>query len=174
MVGSSTEVVQSYLNSTHVSHSEDPSRPVKISRVCTRSANGTNLRFESGETVWIDIELTAREACQKLAVVLLIMDESNYEVFNTSTERLGCGSFNLNAGDRFNCTFELRLNFANGTFRLNVVVYRYDTETEYDRWESGSSIYVGTENDARGAVNCFPKVVKHEIVKASTQTLAIS
>jgi ABC-type polysaccharide/polyol phosphate transport system ATPase subunit len=170
MFGSSNEVVQSYLNSTRVSHGEDHSKPVHISRVYARNANGTSVRFESGETVWIDIELTAREACQRLAVVLLIMDESHYEVFNTSTERLGCGNFNLDAGDRFNCSFELRLNFANGTFHLNVVVYRYDTQTEYDRWDSGSSIYVGTENDARGAVNCFPKVVKHEIVKASTPT----
>jgi len=47
-----------------------------------------------------------------------------------------------------------------------VLIYRYDTETEYDRWESASSIYVGSASDVRGAVNCFPKVVKHEIVKA--------
>jgi hypothetical protein len=49
-----------------------------------------------------------------------------------------------------------------------VLVYRYDTQTEYDRWESASSIYVGSATDVRGAVNCFPKVIKHEIVKASS------
>jgi lipopolysaccharide transport system ATP-binding protein len=170
MTGSPTEVIQSYMNSTRVSHNEDHAKPVTISSVRARTVNGESVRFESGETVWIDVEVTAREFCQKLAVVLFVTDESYYDVFNTSTERLGCGSFNLDPGDTFICSFELRLNFANGTFHLNVAAYRYDTETEYDRWESGSSIYVGSANDVRGAVNCFPKVVKHEIVKANAPT----
>jgi len=170
MTGSPTEVIQSYMNSTRSPHSKNHSEPVIISRVRARTVKGESVRFESGDTVWVDVEVTARAACQKLAVVLFVTDESYYEVFNTSTERLGCGNVNLDAGDVFSCSFELRLNFANGTFHLNVAAYRYDTETEYDRWESGSSIYVGSANDARGAVNCFPKVVKHEILKAQDST----
>ena len=170
MTGSPTEVIQSYMNSTRSPHSKNHSEPVIISSVCTRTVKGESVRFESGDTVWVDVEVTARAACQKLAVVLFVTDESYYEVFNTSTERLGCGNVNLDAGDVFSCSFELRLNFANGTFHLNVAAYRYDTETEYDRWESGSSIYVGSANDVRGAVNCFPKVVKHEILKANDST----
>jgi lipopolysaccharide transport system ATP-binding protein len=170
MTGSPTEVIQSYMNSTRNPHSKNHSEPVIISRVRARTVKGESVRFESGDTVWVDVEVTARAACQKLAVVLFVTDESYYEVFNTSTERLGCGNVNLDAGDVFSCSFELRLNFANGTFHLNVAAYRYDTETEYDRWESGSSIYVGSANDARGAVNCFPKVVKHEILKARDST----
>jgi lipopolysaccharide transport system ATP-binding protein len=170
MTGSPTEVIQSYMNSTRSPHSKNHSEPVIISSVRTRTVKGESVRFESGDTVWVDVEVTARAACQKLAVVLFVTDESYYEVFNTSTERLGCGNVNLDAGDVFSCSFELRLNFANGTFHLNVAAYRYDTETEYDRWESGSSIYVGSANDVRGAVNCFPKVVKHEILKANDST----
>ena len=170
MTGSPTEVIQSYMNSTRSPHSKNHSEPVTISSVRARTVKGESVRFESGDTVWVDIEVTARAACPKLAVVLFVTDESYYEVFNTSTERLGCGNVNLDAGDVFSCSFELRLNFANGTFHLNVAAYRYDTETEYDRWESGSSIYVGSANDARGAVNCFPKVVKHEILKAQDST----
>jgi hypothetical protein len=170
MTGSPTEVIQSYMNSTRSPHSKNHSEPVTISNVRARTVKGESVRFESGDTVWVDVELTARAACQKLAVVLFVTDESYYEVFNTSTERLGCGNVNLDAGDVFSCSFELRLNFASGTFHLNVAAYRYDTETEYDRWESGSSIYVGSANDARGAVNCFPKVVKHEILKAQDST----
>jgi ABC-type polysaccharide/polyol phosphate transport system ATPase subunit len=166
MIGSPTEVIQSYMNDARVSPRGDNDKPVVISSVRTRTVKGESIRFESGETAWVDIEVTARKACQKLAVVLFATDESYYEVFNTSTERLGYGNIDLDPGDTFSCSFELRLNFANGTFHLNVAAYRYDTETEYDRWETGSSIYVGAANDARGAVNCFPKVVKHEIVKA--------
>jgi hypothetical protein len=80
---------------------------------------------------------------------------------------LGCGNFSLEPGETFTCSFELQLNMANGTFQAVAAVYRYDTETLYDRWESAACIYVGSPNDVRGAVNCFPKVVRHEILKAN-------
>jgi len=60
------------------------------------------------------------------------------------------------------------LNLASGAFRLQVLVYRYDNETEYDRWESGSSIYVETATDVRGTANCFPKVVRQEVLPSSS------
>ena len=165
-IGTPNDVIQSYMNSTRISRAMDDSRPIAISEVRIRSRRGESVRFESGETVWVDIEVVARRSCAKMAVVLLVTDEAYYEVFNTSTERLGCGSFNLEPGETFACSFELQLNFADGTFHPSVLVYRYDTQTEYDRWELASSIYVGSATDVRGAVNCFPKVIKHEIMKA--------
>src|SRR4029077_16727641 len=167
-MGTPNDVIQSYINSTSTSRAKDDSKAIAIAQVRIRSRRGESVRFESGETVWVDIEVTARRPCSKMAVVLFVTDESYYEVFNTSTERLGCGNFNLEPGETFACSFELQLNFADGTFHPSVLIYRYDTETEYDRWESASSIYVGSASDVRGAVNCFPKVVKHEIVKAGT------
>ena len=167
-IGSPNDVIQSYMNSTRIPRATDDSKPIAISQVRLRSRVGESVRFDSGETVWVDIEVTARRPCSKMAVVLFVTDEAYYEVFNTSTERLGYGHFNLEPGETFACSFELQLNFADGTFHPSVLVYRYDTETEYDRWESASSIYVGSASDVRGAVNCFPKVVKHEIVKAGT------
>src|SRR5260370_20365184 len=164
-IGTPNDVIQSYMNSTRASRATDDSKPIAISQVRIRSRVGESVRFESGETVWVDIEVTARRPCTKMAVVLFVTDEAYYEMFNTSTERLGCGNFDLEPGETFVCSFELQLNFADGTFHPSVLVYRYDTETEYDRWESASSIYVGSASDVRGAVNCFPKVVKHEIVK---------
>ena len=166
-IGTPNDVIQSYMNSTRISRAMDDSKPIAISQVRIRSGHGEGVRFESGETVWVDIEVVARRPCSKMAVVLFVTDEAYYEVFNTSTERLGCGSFNLETGETFACSFELQLNFADGTFHPSVLVYRYDTQTEYDRWDSASSIYVGSATDVRGAVNCFPKVIKHEIVKAS-------
>ncbi len=166
-IGTPNDVIQSYMNSTRISRAMDDSKPIAISQVRIRSRHGEGVRFESGETVWVDIEVVARRPCSKMAVVLFVTDEAYYDVFNTSTERLGCGSFNLEPGETFVCSFELQLNFADGTFHPSVLVYRYDTQTEYDRWESASSIYVGSATDVRGAVNCFPKVIKHEIVKAS-------
>ena len=167
MTGSPNEVIQSYMKSTRIS-SHDESKEVEISRVRIRNRQGENVRFESGETAWVDVEVTARRPCTKMAVVLLVRDESYYEVFNTSTERLGLGSFNLESGETFACTFELELNFANGAFHPFVAVYRYDTETLFDRMELAARIYVGSDNDVRGAVNCFPRVIRHEVLRATS------
>lgn len=167
-IGTPNDVIQSYMISTRIARARDDSRPITISQVRIRSRQGESVKFESGETVWVDVEITARRACSKMAVVLFITDEAYYEVFNTSTERLGCGNFSLEAGEMFTCSFELQLNLADGTFHPSVAVYRYDLETEFDRWESAACMYVGSQGDVRGAVNCFPKVVKHEIVKTST------
>lgn len=170
MSGSPNDVIQRYMNNSRVVGHQDDSKPVVISGVRIRSQHGESVRFESGEKAWIDVEVTARRPCTKMAIVLFFTDESYYEVFNTSTERLGYGNFSLEPGDTFVCSFELRLNFANGSFRPLVAVYRYDTETLLDRWESAACIYVGSASDVRGAVNCFPQVVRHEVVKATVSS----
>jgi lipopolysaccharide transport system ATP-binding protein len=167
MTGSPNDVIQSYMQSTRIGNHDD-SRAVEISQVRIRNRQGESVRFESGETAWVDVEVTARRPCTKMAVVLFVRDESYYEVFNTSTERLGLGSFNLESGETFACTFELRLNFANGTFHPFVAVYRYDTEAVLDRLELATRIYIGSDNDVRGAVNCFPRVVRHEVLRATS------
>ncbi len=167
MTGSPNDVIQSYMKSTRIS-SHDDSKPVEVSQVRIRNRDGESVRFESGETAWVDVEVIARRACTKMAIVLFVRDESYYEVFNTSTERLGLGSFNLESGETFDCTFELQLNFANGAFHPFVAVYRYDTETLLDRLEVAARIYIGSDNDVRGAVNCFPRVVRHEVLRATS------
>ena len=165
--GSPNEVIQSYLTSTQRGADTDYAKPVFISKVRIRNRHGEGLRFQSGETAWIDVEVTARRACEKMAVVLVVADESYYDVFNTSSERLGCGNFSLEPGDTFTCSFELQLNFATGTFHPRIVVYRYDMETRFDRRDL-PSIYMESMSDVRGAVNCFPRVVRHEVVKTTT------
>lgn len=168
MEGSPSEVIQRYMDGTRVIHHEsDDSRAVFVSDVRVRNRHGESVRFDSGEPAWIDVEVTARRPCSKMAIVLFFTDESSYEVFNTSTERLGYGNFDLESGDTFSCSFELQLNFASGTFHPMVTLYRYDTQTVLDRWEAPMSIYVGAANDVRGAVNCFPKVVRHEVIRAA-------
>jgi len=165
-IGPTNEVIQSYMRGASVLRDVD-NRAAVVSQVCVRNRDGESVRFESGETVWVDVEVTARRSCQKMAVVLFVTDESYYEVFNTSTERLGKGNFSLEPGDTFLCSFELRLNFADGTFNPHISLYRYDTETLIDRWDSPLRIYVGSATDVRGSVNCFPRVVRHTVLRAS-------
>ena len=56
---------------------------------------------------------------------------------------------------------------ASGIFHPNVLVYSYHTQTEYDRWAPAATIYVSSEEDVRGTVHCFPKVIQQEIHPAS-------
>jgi len=173
MIGPVEQVVASYLNRSRRSQGADiGSRPVSISKVKVRNQFGECCRFQSGEKAWIDIELQAQARANKLSLTLYITDEQFQNVFDASTERLGHGNFSLEAGEVFTCTFELRLNMATGVFHPSVLVYRYDTETEYDRWAPATTLYISSEEDVRGAVHCFPKVIRQEIRPASEEDLA--
>jgi lipopolysaccharide transport system ATP-binding protein len=172
--GPTQEVISNYLKRCGTIGSRHPDNsPVVISKVTVRNEDGECLRFRSGEKAWVDIELRAQAPCSKLSVSLYINSLAKEDVFNTSTERLGLGNFSLDAGDVYHCTFELHLNLANGIFHTSVLVFRYDTETAYDRWEPAASIYVSSETDVRGCAHCFPKVVQQEIQTASNSELAL-
>jgi len=174
-IGRTQEVISSYLNRPRNNHLKAAdSESVVISKVTVRNGAGECLRFKSGERAWIDIELTAHKRCSKLSVSLYVTDEQFQNVFDTSTERLKHGNFTLEAGEVFSCTFELRLNLANGLFHPSILVYRYDTQTEYDRWAPAATIHVSSEEDVRGVANCFPQVIRHEIRAASDGNLAVT
>jgi lipopolysaccharide transport system ATP-binding protein len=163
-MGPAQEVISTYLNRTRSTHmGDDGSAPVRISKVTVRNQCGECLRFESGEKAWVDVEVRANSRCNKLSLSIYIVNSEFESVFDTSTERLGHGNFSLNKGDVYHCTFELHLNLANGIFHPSILVYRYDTQTVYDRWEPAAAIHVSSEMDVRGSVNCFPKVVRQGV-----------
>jgi lipopolysaccharide transport system ATP-binding protein len=173
--GPTQEVISSYLNRSRSEHlTADDSKSVVISRVTVRNEAGECLRFRSGDTAWIDIELTAYKRRGKLSVSLYVTDERHQSIFDTSTERLGHGNFALEAGEVFTCTFELRLNLASGAFHPSILVYRYDTETEYDRRAPATTIYVSSDEDVRGTANLFPKVTRQEIRTGESSLAAMA
>jgi len=161
--GKADQVIANYMRRQTAARQPDQSSGVKITKVTVRNHEGECVRFESGEKAWVDIELSARKPCQKLSVSLYLSDSESHLIFNTSLARLGYADFDLNPGQVFRCTFELALNLAVGTFHVGSLVFRYDNETEYDRWLQAATILVSSSQDIRGLVNCFPKVVKREI-----------
>jgi homopolymeric O-antigen transport system ATP-binding protein len=164
MTGPAHEVVSAYLQQSRSMHnSEDDSGPVFISKVMVRNEYGECSRFQSGKKAWIDVELTARARCTKLAVVPFILNESGEIIMETTTERLGEGNFTLEAGEVFACTFELCLNMVTGIYHPSIAIYRHETQTKYDQWSPAATIYVSSEDDVRGFVHCFPKVVHKAI-----------
>jgi lipopolysaccharide transport system ATP-binding protein len=169
--GPAHKVVSAYLKQSRTSYSDEAaSSSVIISKVRVRNKYGECARFQSGETAWIDVELTARARCTKLAVAPYMTNEVNQIIFETTTERLGEGNFSLEAGDVFRCTFELRLNVTTGLYHLCMLVYRHETQTTYDDWAPAATIYVSSEDDVRGFAHCFPRVIQKGISPASDAT----
>lgn len=174
-VGPAHEVVSAYLQRARKSLNEgQPSGPVSISNARVRGEYGESGRFKSGDTVWLEVEVTARTPCTKLTVTSWMTNEANEIVFETTTERLGCGNFSLEAGEVYSCTFEMRLNVTTGIYHLSTLVYRHDTQTVYDEWPAVATIYVNSEDDVRGIAHCFPKVIHQEIRPSSSTNCVIS
>jgi lipopolysaccharide transport system ATP-binding protein len=172
-IGPAQEVISAYLERSHQARVVgSDSKPVAISKVLVRNQHGECKHFQSGEKAWIDVEVRANRRCNKLSLTLYITDDEQESIFDASTERLGCGNFTLEEGELYACTFEIQMNMVTGIFHPSVLVYRYDTQTEYDRWAPAATIYVSSEQDVRGMVNCFPKVIKSEIRSVPNNNLA--
>jgi hypothetical protein len=164
-------VIRRYMSDILKPDSSIEKKQVYISEVTVRDRNGEQATFESGQTAWVDVEVTAREAVDKLAVVIWLNDETQYEIFSTSTERLGHGSFSLKPGQTYKCTFELTLNAAHGSFGLCVCIHRYDIQQDYDRRVPAAMLFVGSSMGVRGAVNCFPKVLNAGVVETAKEVV---
>jgi lipopolysaccharide transport system ATP-binding protein len=167
-LGKPQEVISTYLQKPSQRQPGDVnSSPISISSVMVRDEAGESMRFQPGQKAWIDVELLASAPCRKVSITLYMLDEKFTHVFDTSTERLGHDTADLEPGDVYSCTFELQLNLAEGTFYPSVVLYRYDIHTVFDRWEPAATIYVSSEGGVRGIAHCFPQLSRQEIRHAS-------
>jgi ABC-type polysaccharide/polyol phosphate transport system ATPase subunit len=167
-IGPPHEVVAKYLQrSSQAAAADHGSSPVAITRVTVRSECGESARFTSGETVWLDVEITARAACSRITIAPDLITESHETVFETTAERLGHGNVSLEAGDSCVCTFSMQLNVTTGIYHMTVLIFRHDTKTVYDEWTAAATFYVASADDVRGTAHCFPKVVHQEIRRAS-------
>jgi lipopolysaccharide transport system ATP-binding protein len=171
-IGETDAIVRKYLSTRNATATLDPNKSVYVSSVRVRGRNGEQTSFESGETAWVDVEITARKCMEKLAVVIWFLDETDYEVFNTSTERLGLPSITLEPGQSYRCTFELTLNLAHGTFKLCAAIHRYDIGRNYDRKIPAATLFIGSSMGVRGAVNCFPRVIDNHVVEMGAESAA--
>jgi ABC-type polysaccharide/polyol phosphate transport system ATPase subunit len=170
-LGKPQEVISAYLQKPVKRQAGDVnSGPISISSVKIRDEAGECMRFQPGQKAWIDVEVVAATRCNKVSVTLYMLDEKFTHVFDTSTERLGHETADLDQGDVYSCTFELQMNLAEGTFYPAVVLFRYDIQTVYDRWEPAATIYVSSEGGVRGIAHCFPQLCRQEIRRASEVT----
>jgi lipopolysaccharide transport system ATP-binding protein len=156
--GASQEVMNTYLERSGSQGRESKSKNVYISGAKIRRSRSENVAFNSGEKIWVDVEIECAAEAEPFSVVLFINDDKQYETFHTSTEYLGCPPVSLKPGERFACTFELDLTLAGGTFYLGVELFRFDNEKNLHRLFPAATIYVNTLMEVRGIVNPHPRV----------------
>ncbi len=156
--GNSREVMNTYLEHSSAQGRESTSRELYISEVKIRRSHPDRVAFDSGEKIWVDVELRCTGLSEPFSVVLDVNDDKQYEAFHTSTEYLGCPPISLQPGERFACTFELELNLAGGTFYLGVELFRFNNEKTLHRVFPAATIFVNTLAEVRGVANPHPRV----------------
>jgi len=162
-IGPATQVIKTYMERGAEGAADDPTKDVYVSRVTLRDEGGAEaVQFEAGQRMIAEIEVTARRAADRLAVVIECRDEEMYEVFNTSTERLAAGTVNLAAGEKFTARFALRLHLAPGTYHFGVYVYRYDIQKNYDTLAPAKTFYMRSQIDVRGVAHLEPEVLSQD------------
>jgi lipopolysaccharide transport system ATP-binding protein len=164
--GDPQDVIRSYLTENRI----DAEAPTKEAYVCSfviRDEQGPKVRFQPGDDVWIDVEVKANIACERLSLSLYLKDENGYEVFNTSTERLGHPPFSLAAGETYRCTLRLTLHLASGSFYFGTIVFRYDIQRLYDEAFPVGTVFIASDTDVRGVANLYPQVETDSTVAAT-------
>jgi lipopolysaccharide transport system ATP-binding protein len=163
-VGPTSDVITGYMRLMRQHRTAGEDRPIFIADVRVRDSSGPCNRFKSGQKAWVDLEVVANDVRKRCSVILFISDENHSVIFVASAERLGYGNVSLAPGDIFSCTFELDMNLAPGLFHVSASLFRYDSDELYDRWDAAQTISVWADQDISGPVNCFPRVVRQEIL----------
>jgi lipopolysaccharide transport system ATP-binding protein len=164
MTGDMRQVVATYLNNVQRKLAEAGGKALEFTAVKLRSEHEEVVRLESGSTVYLDIEAIARRQCKKVAVAVSLLDENAYLVFNTSTERLGYPVYDMEAGDKLKCTFQMDMNMLSGTFAVCVSLFQYHTGTAFDRWAPAATFFVSPSSiGSTGLVDCNPRLIEQRI-----------
>lgn len=157
--GSPNEVVRHYLNRDGNNNGERASHDVFISNVFFRGENGDATYFESGQRAVLEAEITAKADFKNLSVSIALFDDNDYEIFNTSTQRLHGTTLSFKQGEKRKVSFHLDLHLARGTYHVGVYLYRYDIQQKYDTRLRAATFYLGSAKDVRGVVNLYPNVL---------------
>ena len=112
------------------------------------------------------MEAHARTRHDDMSVVLGVVDQHQYPIFDTCTQRLGAGPITLDADQTLSVTFELDVTLAQGTYHVNAFLHRYVTNQPYDRWTSAATFFVAPTPEVRGIVSLHPRLAACDVRKA--------
>ena len=162
MLGPTADVVREYM-----SHDQNEragaERDVMITRVEVHDAAGPRVEFDTDGKLRITVEARAKSRYEDVSVVVQVVDDDQYPIFDTCTQRLGRGALSLDAGTSLTCTFELDLGLAEGGYHVNAFLHRYVTNRPYDRWIGAATFFIAGTPQVRGLLNLHPKLLSCEI-----------
>ena len=170
LVGPTEEVIRDYYKRGQQQRLSPGNRVddgLRITQVNVHGENGPGVEFQSGDKLYITVEANARNRYDDMSVVIAIVDNNQYLVFDTCTQRLGADPISLNVNQTLRCTFELNLSLAQGTFHVHAYLHRYVTNRAYDSWLSAATFFVAGAPEARGLVTLHPKLTECDVAAAS-------
>jgi ABC-type polysaccharide/polyol phosphate transport system ATPase subunit len=162
-IGPTEEVLQTYLSRSQQERTLEAERDIVITRVTTHDSSGPRTEFDPDGKMYVTVEAQASVPHDDMSVVIGIVDQHQYPVFDTCTQRLGAGSISLAAGQALRVTFELDVMLAQGTYHVNAFLHRYVTNRPYDRWTSAATFFVAATPEVRGVVTLHPRLAACEI-----------
>jgi homopolymeric O-antigen transport system ATP-binding protein len=155
------EVIRQYLERARAQRSDDDAC-IEIRDVSVRHTGNADGHCNSGEKSWIDVTIAAREATDNVTIVVQIVDEDFFPIFDTCTARLVGSSASLDAGEVLDVTFELDLHLAAGTYHVNAFAHNYITNRAFSVWRTAATFFVGETRDIKGRVNMYPRLLRYE------------
>jgi lipopolysaccharide transport system ATP-binding protein len=171
-IGPTSEVVQLYMARAQQQRQLEGDRDIVIHSVTTHDSSGPRTEFESDGKLYVTVEAEARHRHDDMSVVIQIVDQHQYPVFDTCTQRLGAGTLTLESGETLRCTFELDVTLAQGTYHVNAFLHRYTTDRPYDRWTCAATFFVAETPDVRGVVTLHPRLAACEVTPGTVDAAA--
>ena len=163
MIGPTSDVVSLYLKRGQKNRVTDLERKIAITQVVTHDLEAARTEFESDSKMYVTVEAEAITRHDDMSVVIQVVDEHQYPLFDTCTQRLGAEPLSLGPGETLRTTFELDLTLARGTYHINAFLHRYLTDQAYDRWQCAATFFVATTPEVEGVVTLHPKLKSHDV-----------
>ncbi|HXZ86393.1 MAG TPA: Wzt carbohydrate-binding domain-containing protein, partial [Myxococcota bacterium] len=163
LIGPTEEVIHAYYERGQQAREVDPQRGIAITEVIAHDETGRRVEVESDSKLCITVRARANTRHEDLTVVIQVVDEHQYALFDTCTQRLGAGALALDAGETLEVTFELDLSLGEGTYHVNAFLHRYLTDKRFDSVTHAATFFVTGAHEVRGIANLHPRLTACKI-----------
>jgi ABC-type polysaccharide/polyol phosphate transport system ATPase subunit len=172
--GPTDQVIRRYLDTGMNQVERAAHGPARILGATISGADGEAGMFRAGNKARISVTLEALAAVEKVAVIIQLFNADYYDVFHTSSQRLGHPPLSLAASQKAECEIDVDLHLGSGTYYLGVYLYRYDIQQQYDHVFPATSFVVTTDRDSQGAANLYPAIARYRALPAATSPRIIA
>ena len=163
MIGPTEEVIHTYYERGQQARPIEADRGVAITEVVAHDETGRRVEIDSDSKLCITARARANTRHEDMTLVIQIVDEHQYAIFDTCTQRLGAGALTLDAGETLEVTFELDLALGEGTYHVNAFLHRYLTDRRFDSVSHAATFFVTGAHELRGVANLHPRLTMCKI-----------